>query len=149
MLPSLSSVTPHGWLNSPSPDPALPHVATSLPSGVNTCSRLLPLSTTMTLPFFSTASPAGRCNSPSPLPVLPHLRRNLPLVSNTEMVLVHSSEQNTSPLLPTATPNGQVALPSPWPCWKNSATSSSSPGPPSLIRFTRMPKLFSLPRLDV
>src|ERR1700722_5271314 len=149
MLPSLSSVIPHGWLNSPSPVPPLPHEATSLPSGVNTCSRLLPLSTTMTLPFFSTASPAGRSSSPSPLPVVPHLRLNLPSLSNTEMVLVHSSEQNTSLFWPTATPNGQVALPSPWPCWKNSAASSSSPGPPSLMRFTRMPKLFSLPRLAV
>src|SRR3974390_911793 len=102
MLPSLSVVMPQGWLNSPSPDPAFPHWASSLPSGLNTCSRLLPLSTTRPLPFFSPAIPAGRCSSPSPLPVLPNLNWNLPLGSNTEMVLVHSSEQYTCPFCPTA-----------------------------------------------
>src|SRR6516164_3697753 len=60
MSPALSSVMPQGWLNSPSPFPGPPHLPTNLPSGVKTCRRLLPLSTTMTLPLFSTARPAGR-----------------------------------------------------------------------------------------
>ena len=50
---------PHGLLNSPSPLPALPHWATSLPSGVNTWRRLLPLSTTIRLPLASQTMPAG------------------------------------------------------------------------------------------
>ena len=83
---------PHGWLNSPSPLPALPHLAMNLPSGEKTCRRLLPLSTRIRLPFFSHASPAGRDSSPSPLPDLPHERTNLPLPSNTVIVLFHSSE---------------------------------------------------------
>src|SRR5229473_3210100 len=147
MLPSLSRVIPHGWLNSPSPLPALPHLATNFPSGVKTCRRLLPLSTTMTLPFFSTARPAGRRSSPSPLPVVPHFRRNLPLLSNTEIVFVHSSETYTWSWLSTATPIGQVERPSPSPYSKKSASNSSSPGPPSFTLFTCIPKLFSLPRL--
>src|SRR4051812_23380019 len=116
MLPSLSSVIPQGWLNSPGPFPALPHLPTNLPSEVKTCRRLLPLSTTIRLPFFSTAKPAGRNNSPSPLPVVPNLVMNLPPVSNTEIVLVHSSEQYTrSRSSSTAMPNGHIELPSPSP----------------------------------
>src|SRR5260370_22291376 len=94
-LPSLSRVMPRGWLNPPGPLPGPPHLPTSLPSGVKTCRRLLPLSTTITLPLFSTASPAGRNSSPSPLPVLPHFWMNLPPVSKTEIAFVHSSEQYT------------------------------------------------------
>src|SRR5260370_12142259 len=116
MLPSLSRVTPHGWSNSPGPLPGPPHLPTNLPSGAKTCRRLLPLSTTITLPLFSTASPAGRNSSPSPPPVVPHFWMNLPPVSNTEIVLVHSSEQYTrSRPSSTALPNGQVQLPSPSP----------------------------------
>ena len=91
MLPSLSSAMPHGLLNSPSPLPALPHLATNLPSGVKTCRRLLPLSTTIRLPFASQTMPAGPFSSPGPLPGLPHLRMNLPFASKTDMVFFHSS----------------------------------------------------------
>src|SRR5436190_24365120 len=147
MLPSLSRVMPQGWLNCPSPLPGPPHLPTNFPSGVKTCRRLFPLSTTMMLPFFSTARPAGRISSPSPLPVLPHFRRNLPLLSNTEMVFVQSSDTYTWSLLSTATPNGQVHFPSPSPYSQKSAICSSSPGAPSCTLLTCIPKLFSLPRL--
>src|SRR5262249_49894297 len=78
MLPSLSRVMPHGLLNSPSPLPLLPHWVRALPSGVKTCRRSLPLSTTITLPPASQMIPAGFFNSPGPLPGVPHLRMNLP-----------------------------------------------------------------------
>src|SRR3989442_3435646 len=146
MLPAWSRVTPQGSLNPPSPLPPLPQFARNLPSPVKTWRRLFPLSTTMRLPFFSHTRPAGRMSSPSPLPDFPHFRRNLPLLSKTEMLLFHSSETYT--LRPSvATPKGQVERPSPSPHWKNSASSSSCPGPPIFTSLTRIPKLFSLPRL--
>src|SRR2546422_2583881 len=147
MLPAWSRVTPQGWLNSPSPLPPLPHFARNLPSPVKTWRRLFPLSTTMRLPFFSHTRPAGRRSSPSPLPDFPHFRRNLPALSKTEMLLFHSSETYTRSRPSVATPNGQVDRPSPSPHWKNSASNSSSPGPPIFTSLTRIPKLFSLPRL--
>ena len=88
MLPSLSRVIPHGWLNWPSPLPAEPHFPTNFPSGVKTCRRLLPLWATMMLPFFST----GAHQLPVPLPVVRHFRRKLPLLSNAKMVFLQSSE---------------------------------------------------------
>src|ERR1700722_10419039 len=101
----------------------------------------------MTLPLLSQTMPAGPFNSPGPRPVVPHLRMNLPLVSNTETVFFHSSVTNTLLFLSTATPNGQTPCPSASPYVQNSASNSSSPGPPTEIRLTRIPKLFPLPRL--
>src|SRR6516225_8987332 len=147
MLPSLSRVMPHGLLNSPSPLPFLPHWVRALPSGVKTCRRSLPLSTTITLPPASQMIPAGFFNSPGPLPGVPHLRMNLPAASKTETVFVHSSVTYRVSCMSTATPNGQMECPSVSPYVQNSASSSSSPGPPIFTRLTRIANVFSLPRL--
>src|SRR6516165_5049044 len=132
---------------SPSPLPFLPHWVRALPSGVKTCRRSLPLSTTITLPPASQMIPAGFFNSPGPLPGVPHLRMNLPAASKTETVFVHSSVTYTVSCLSTATPNGQMECPSVSPYVANSASSSSSPGPPIFTRLTRIANVFSLPRL--
>src|SRR6516225_1095807 len=80
-------------------------------------------------------------------PGVPHLRMNLPAASKTETVFVHSSVTYTVSCLSTATPNGQMECPSVSPYVQNSASSSSSPGPPIFTRLTRIANVFSLPRL--
>src|SRR5262249_26524447 len=78
---------------------------------------------------------------------VPHLRMNLPAASKTETVFVHSSVTYTLSCLSTATPNGQMECPSVSPYVQNSASSSSSPGPPIFTRLIRIANVFSLPRL--
>src|SRR5215472_15304831 len=91
MLPSLSRVMPHGLLNSPSPLPLLPYWARNLPSGVNTCRRSLPLSTTIRLPSALQMAPAGFSPFANELAAgVEHRDRVGPLVGGVDVpVLVH------------------------------------------------------------
>src|SRR6516164_806379 len=147
MLPSLSRVIPHGWLNWPSPLPAEPHFPTNFPSGVKTSQTVVAAVDNNDVAVFLDRRTSGAhqlpvaaaCCAPFPQEVAAAVERGdglSPVIGDVDVVVVVDGN-----------PVGPGHFPSPSPYSQKSAICSSSPRPPLFTLLTCIPKLFSLPRL--
>src|SRR4051812_23660528 len=101
--------------NRPGVVPFEPHFRRKVPSGVNTCTRKLLVSTTYRLSSASNAMPCGCLNCPFAVPKLPNCPFSEPVSVVITMLLSDVSATYTVPVEETTTREGYRYLPGPLP----------------------------------